>query len=114
MTRHRLFPLPLLVVLLAAVVLAARGTGAQGEQYDLVLMDGRVLDPETGLDAKRNVGIRDGRIAAVTVAPLAARETLAGPRLAVAPGVIDLPAHGHESQSYRYYAHGGATTGRQL
>src|SRR5256886_582132 len=102
MTRHRLFPLPLLVVLLAAVVLAARGTGAQGEQYDLVLMDGRVLDPETGLDAKRNVGIRDGRIAAVTVAAPAARPTLALPRLLPAPGFLDLHAHAHGSQSYRY------------
>ena len=46
MTRHRLFALPLLMFLLSAVVLAARGTGAQGEQYDLVLMGGRVLDPE--------------------------------------------------------------------
>src|SRR5438552_8059795 len=82
MTRHRLFALPLLVVLLGAVVLAARGTGPQGEQYDLVLMGGRVLDPETGLDAKRNVGIRDGRIAAVTVEPLAARETLADAHVA--------------------------------
>src|SRR2546426_8412513 len=86
MTRHRLLALPLFVVLLGAAVLAARGTGAQGEQYDLVLMGGRVLDPETGLDARRNVGIRDGRIAAVTEEALAARETLAVAGLVVAPG----------------------------
>src|SRR6266704_2322357 len=108
MTRHRLFALPLFVVLLGAAVLAARGTGAQGEQYDLVLMGGRVLDPETALDARRNVGIRDGRIAAVTVEPLAARETLAVAGLVVAPGFIDLHAHGQDSESYRYYAHVGA------
>src|SRR2546421_5942999 len=114
MTRHRLFALPLLVVLLGAVVLTARGTGAQGEQYDLVLMGGRVLDPETGLDAKRNVGIRDGRIAAVTVEPLAARETLAVAGLVVAPGFIDLHAHGQDSESYRYYAHDGVTTALEL
>jgi len=114
MTRHRLFALPLFVVLLSAVVLAARGTGAQGEQYDLVLMGGRVLDPETGLDAKRNVGIRDGRIAAVTVEPLTARETLAVAGLVVAPGFIDLHAHGQDSESYRYYAHDGVTTALEL
>jgi hypothetical protein len=51
MTRHRLVALPLLVFVLGAVALAARGTGAQGEQYDLVLVGGRVLDPETALDA---------------------------------------------------------------
>src|SRR5437588_10946874 len=114
MTRHRLFALPLFVVLLGAAVLAARGTGPQGEQYDLVLMGGRVLDPETGLDAKRNVGIRDGRIAAVTVEPLAARETLAVAGLVVAPGFIDLHAHGQDSESYRYYAHDGVTTALEL
>src|SRR5213595_100874 len=114
MTRHRLFALPLFVVLLGAAVLAGRGTGAQGEQYDLVLMGGRVLDPETGLDAKRNVGIRDGRIAAVTVEPLTARETLAVAGLVVAPGFIDLHAHGQDSESYRYYAHDGVTTALEL
>src|SRR5213596_2213535 len=114
MTRHRLFALPLFVVLLGAAVLAGRGTGAQGEQYDLVLMGGRVLDPETGLDAKRNVGIRDGRIAAVTVEPLAARETLVVAGLVVAPGFIDLHAHGQDSESYRYYAHDGVTTALEL
>src|SRR5213595_251621 len=114
MTRHRLFALPLFVVLLGAAVLAARGTGAQVEQYDLVLMGGRVLDPETALDAKRNVGIRDGRIAAVTVEPLTARETLAVAGLVVAPGFIDLHAHGQDSESYRYYAHDGVTTALEL
>src|SRR5207249_10083100 len=114
MTRHRLFALPLFVVLLGAAVLAARGTGPQGEQYDLVLMGGRVLDPETGLDAKRNVGIRDGRIAAVTVEPLAGRETPAVAGLVVAPGVIDLHAHGQDSEGYRYHAHDGVTTALEL
>src|SRR5256885_6107244 len=114
MTRHRLFALPLFVVLLGAAVLAARGTGAQGEQYDLVLMGGRVLDPETALDARRNVGIQGGRIAAIAVEPLAARETLAVAGLVVAPGFIDLHAHGQDSESYRYYAHDGVTTALEL
>src|SRR5947208_5970077 len=114
MTRHRLFALPLLVVLPGAVGLTVRGTGAQGEQYDRVLMGGRVLDPETGLEAGGNVGIRDGRIAAVTVEPLAARETLAVAGLVVAPGFIDLHAHGQDSESYRYYAHDGVTTALEL
>jgi N-acyl-D-aspartate/D-glutamate deacylase len=40
---------------------------AAAQQYDLVLEGGRVMDPETGLDAVRNVGIRDGKI--VRIAP---------------------------------------------
>src|SRR3989442_12551822 len=114
MTRHRLFALPLFVVLLGAAALAARGTGAQGEQYDLVLMGGRVLDPETGLDARRNVGIRDGRIAAVAVEPLAARGTLPGTELAGPPGVLLLHAHGQDSRSYRYYSPDGRMAALEL
>src|SRR5437660_1611678 len=54
------------------------------------------------------------RIAAVTVEPLAARETLAVAGLVVAPGFIDLHAHGQDSESYRYYAHDGVTTALEL
>ena len=36
------------------------------QQYDLVIEGGRVIDPETGLDAVRNVGIRDGKIVRVS------------------------------------------------
>src|SRR2546425_363416 len=113
-TRRRLWALPPLVILLGAAALAARGTRAQGDQFDLALVGGRVLDPETALDAKRNVGIRGGRIAALTAEPVAARETLDVHGLVVAPGFIDLHAHGQDSESYRYYAHDGVTTALEL
>ena len=35
------------------------------QQYDLVIQGGRVIDPETGLDAVRNVGISNGKIARI-------------------------------------------------
>src|SRR2546430_1911929 len=114
MTSHRLVVSPYLVVLLCLVALAPRARTRQTEQLDLVLAGGRVLDPETGLDATRNVGIREGRIAAVTVEPLEARETLDVHGLVVAPGFIDLHAHGQDSESYRYYAHDGVTTALEL
>src|SRR5258708_10336841 len=114
MTRRRLWALSPLVILLGAAVLAAHATRPQGEQFDLVLVGGRVLDPETALDAKRNVGIRDGRIAAITVERLVAREALDVSGLVVAPGFIDLHAHGQDSESYRYYAHDGVTTALEL
>src|SRR6266849_2069683 len=113
-TRRRLWALPPLVILLGAAALAARGTRAQGDQFDLALVGGRVLDPETALDAKRNVGIRGGRIAALTAEPLAARENLDVAGFVVAPGFIDLHAHGQDSESYRYYAHDGVTTALEL
>ena len=43
------------------------------QQYDLVLEGGRVMDPETGLDAVRNVGIRDGKIARISTEALSGR-----------------------------------------
>lgn len=95
-------------------LLALLSLGAHTEPFDLVLAGGRVLDPETGLDATRNVGIREGRIAAVTVEPLAARDTLDVHGLVVAPGFIDLHVHGQDSESYRYYAHDGVTTALEL
>ena len=42
-----------------------RVASAQAESYDLVIANGRVMDPESGLDAVRNVGIRGGKIAAI-------------------------------------------------
>ena len=114
MTSHRLVVSRCVAVLLSVVALAPRGRGARSEPFDLVLAGGRVLDPETGLDATRNVGIREGRIAAVTVEPLEARDTLDVHGLVVAPGFIDLHAHGQDSESYRYYAHDGVTTALEL
>src|ERR1051326_6694863 len=114
MPSPRLAVSPYVAVLLSLVALAPRGPGTQSEPFDLVLAGGRVLDPETGLDATRNVAIREGRIAAVTIDPLAARETLDVHGLVVAPGFIDLHAHGQDSESYRYYAHDGVTTALEL
>lgn len=38
--------------------------------YDIVIAGGRVIDPESGLDAIRNVGIADGRVTAFTTEDL--------------------------------------------
>ena len=39
---------------------------AAGQDYDVVILKGRVMDPETMMDAVRNVGVKDGKIAAIT------------------------------------------------
>jgi N-acyl-D-aspartate/D-glutamate deacylase len=61
--------------------------------YDLVISGGRVIDPETQLDALRHVGIRGGAIAAVSEEPLAGKTTIDAAGLVVAPGFIDLHSH---------------------
>jgi N-acyl-D-aspartate/D-glutamate deacylase len=81
---------------------------------DVVLVGGRVLDPETNLDAVRAVGIKGGRIASVTTGVPAARDTIDVRGLVVAPGFIDLHSHGQDSINYRYMAHDGVTTALEL
>ena len=44
--------------------------------YDLVLTGGRVIDPESGMDAVRNVGISDGEVRAISVDPLEGRDVV--------------------------------------
>ena len=51
--------------LLLCILLSISPVSAQ-ERYDIVISNGRVMDPETGLDAVRNVGIRGQTIVAIT------------------------------------------------
>jgi adenine deaminase len=56
-----------------------------GQGYDVVIANGHVMDPASGLDAVRYVGIRDGKIAAISEAPLAGRTVVDASGLVVAP-----------------------------
>jgi cytosine/adenosine deaminase-related metal-dependent hydrolase len=66
----------------------------QNEQYDIVITGGRVMDPESGLDAVRNVGIKNEKIDVITDKPIQGKETIDAAGHVVAPGFIDLHAHG--------------------
>jgi len=87
---------------------------AAAQQYDLVLEGGRVMDPETGLDAVRNVGIRDGKIVRVSSEALSGRRVVHASGLVVAPGFIDLHQHGQELESQRVKALDGVTTALEM
>jgi N-acyl-D-aspartate/D-glutamate deacylase len=95
-------------------VIAISATVAAAQQYDLVLEGGRVMDPETGLDAVRNVGIRDGKIVRVSVDTLAGRRVVHASGLVVAPGFIDLHQHGQDLASQRVKALDGVTTALEM
>lgn len=84
------------------------------QQYDLVLEGGRVMDPETGLDAVRNVGVRDGKIARISAKPLSGHRIVRAAGLVVAPGFIDLHQHGQELDSQRVKAFDGVTTALEM
>ena len=91
------------------------GTRTAGDTaFDLVISGGRVIDPESGLDDVRHVGIRDGVVAAISESPLSGAETLDATGLVVAPGFIDLHAHGQDAASSRYQAMDGVTTALEL
>jgi N-acyl-D-aspartate/D-glutamate deacylase len=90
---------------------------AQGAApLDLVIVGGRVIDPESGLDATRNVGIRGGRIVSVSEGARIprARDTVDARGLVVAPGFIDLHSHGQDSLNYAFQARDGVTTALEL
>ncbi len=82
--------------------------------YDLVIKGGRIIDPETGLDAIRNVGITDNRIAAISETPLQGARLLQAEGLVVAPGFIDLHAHGQQLPAAWVQAFDGVTTALEL
>jgi N-acyl-D-aspartate/D-glutamate deacylase len=84
------------------------------EAYDMVILNGRVMDPESGIDAVRSVGIRAGKIAAISASPLIAKSTIDAKGLVVAPGFIDLHEHGQEPRNYEFQARDGVTTSLEL
>ena len=62
------------------------------ELYDLVILGGRVMDPETGRDEIANVGILDGQIQAITVDDIRGRRSIDATGQIVAPGFVDILA----------------------
>jgi len=84
------------------------------DTYDAVIANGRVMDPESGLHAIRNIGIIAGKIRAISVAPLAGKTEFDATGLVVAPGFIDLHEHGQTPEKYRYQARDGVTTSLEL
>ena len=82
--------------------------------YDRVILGGRVIDPATGFDAIRNVGIQNAHIAVITSRAIAGRDTIDARGLVVAPGFIDLHAHGQTPETYRFQALDGVTTALEL
>jgi N-acyl-D-aspartate/D-glutamate deacylase len=100
---------------LLGIALAYAGKGpTPGETYDVVIANGRVMDPESGLDAVRNVGIRGGKVASISEGPIAGKTTIDAKGLVVAPGFIDLHEHGQEPRNYQFQAHDGVTTSLEL
>jgi len=82
----------------------ALATPLLAQTYDIVLANGRAMDPESNLDAVRHVGIRGGRIAAVSASPLEGRTVVDVKGQVITAGFIDLHSHGQTPENYAYKA----------
>ncbi len=94
--------------------LAIACDGAPARTFDLVIQSGQVIDPASGLNATRNLGITDGRIQAITTDELIGGTVIDAEGLVVAPGFIDLHAHGQDLENYRFQVMDGVTTALEL
>ncbi|TMI65176.1 MAG: D-glutamate deacylase [Bacteroidetes bacterium] len=102
------------VIALSAMLFCHNANTQSNIEYDIVLTGGRVIDPETKLDAIRNVGITGNRIAQISLEPLKGKETINVSGLVVAPGFIDMHVHGRTNQEQEYEMHDGVTTALEL
>lgn len=82
--------------------------------HDIVYVGARAIDPETGLDAIRNIAVDGDRITAVTDTPMKGRREIDARGLVAAPGFIDLHSHATTLEAARYQVKDGVTTRLEL
>src|SRR5688572_19275697 len=100
--------------LVACLIVPLVSSSSANQVYDLVILNGRVIDPESRLDAVRNIGISAGTIKAITTASLNGGAVIDAKGLVVSPGFIDLHQHGQNEENYRFKAMDGVTTALEL
>jgi len=103
-------PIGPIVLIFLALILPSRAQTT----YDLVILNGRVIDPESRSDAVRNLGISNGTIKAISTNKLTGRTVIDARGLVVSPGFIDLHQHGQDDENYRFKAMDGVTTALEL
>jgi N-acyl-D-aspartate/D-glutamate deacylase len=102
------------IIGLVLIFLALTFSSGSQPAYDLVILNGRVIDPESRTDAVRNLGISNGSIKTITSNKLSGRTVIDARRLVVSPGFIDLHQHGQDEENYRFKAMDGVTTALEL
>ena len=96
----------IIATILAVVAFASSNVHTQlafAQDYDIVILNGRVMDPETKFDGVRNVGIKDGKIASITEQAIRGKETIDAAGHVVAPGFIDTHAHAPLTDNFFSY-----------
>ena len=111
---RKLLPVILLVSAALANQYCTRNSTSYAKDFDVVILNGRVIDPESKLDANRNVGIKEGSIQMITEKPIKGKTTIDASGLVVAPGFIDMHQHGQDQENYTYKVLDGVTTVLEL
>ena len=105
------------LLLLSIVILNNSCSGKTKEasgDFDVVILNGRVIDPESNLDAIRNIGIADGKIQLIASDEITGKSKINAKGLVVSPGFIDIHQHGQDEENYRYKVMDGVTTALEL
>lgn len=84
------------------------------QTFDIVIRGGRVMDPETGFDQICDLGILGDQIAALGENLGPAHQVIEATGQIVAPGFIDIHAHGQSIPADRMQAFDGVTTTLEL
>jgi dihydroorotase len=102
------------IALTLALSIATPSITIGAQQYDVVILNGRLIDPESKVDTVTNIGITNGKVQAIGNRPMRGRTTLSATGLVVAPGFIDLHSHGQDPENYAFKAMDGVTTALEL
>ena len=102
------------LILVFSSMMSLQTGNAKTDFYDVVVLNGRVMDPESNLDAVRNLGISGGKVQTITSKSLKGRTVIDAKGLVVAPGFIDLHVHDMNEEHHRAQAMDGVTTALEL
>ena len=100
-----------IVLSMLAVAIGFAGLPAfAAGNFDLVIKNGRVMDPETGFDAVANVGIDNGFVTKITTDDIKGDRIIDASGHVVAPGFIDFHSHAQSAYGHKLYVRDGVTT----
>ena len=102
------------ILCMAVVLCSLAACDKATPAYEVVINHGRVIDPESQLDAVRSLGIRGGKIVSISEAPLAAETAIDASGLVISPGFINLHSHSVAEPGYRLELLDGVTTVLEL